>query len=480
MNFIHLYTVILVAFLLSITTASAQTTIYGKMLSVDGRTIPKTIISIQQQDARDIFSGYEDVSAGGDGSYSIIIHEPGLYNITFRGIYHRTIIIPFLIIDQDSIEMDLLMIPAIYNDGRYFDNDEYLEWIRVYGNFNEYDVLTGIPFNLNNDGSISAFIPVTSETDTIRYQVRGLGYGRMGASPLPQADDYAIRDNRSFESVLYRNLPPDSLEIRYNPGETIPFQRLLPFDADQEGLLADVFLNFQNQSDRYWVEPIHLIRNFRINILPVLEQDLSNGLTTAEQVNLIEKYSSELSMVQHIELIQRIRDTYYRSDIHPQQKAILSICYASLLHQIEMLNRMSNQNSITMREMLDIGKPNVNKSEPDPFGDLIIDQEILQQIPNHVSPTHPVLGRAQIFPQFLLNITENHPNLLNFYKEIAKHHPNDFTIERYVIAMIRALASNYESVEQMEVYQIVVDRYGERELARRSHETFRIYQFYDR
>ncbi len=456
--------------LFCISTVSAQTTIHGKLLSVDGSIIPKTIISIHEQYPRDIFSGYEDLYVDADGSYRITILEPGLYNITFRAIFHRNVNIPILIIDQESIEMDLLLIPGVYNDGRYFENDEYLEWIRVIGNFNNYDFLTGIPFSLNDDGSISAFIPVTS--DTIRHQVRGLGYGRLEATPLPPFDEYNIRRNRSFESVLYRNLPSDSLEIRYTPGESIPYQRLLPFNADQDWLNPGFFINFKNSSDRYWLVPIHLIRYFR-TILPIIERDLTNGLTSAEQLEYMEKYFSEESTDHLREIKQQISNFFYQPNIHPQQKAILSLGYAGVLYRIEMLNHMLRQTPLSMRDMLDIGKSNENESESNLFDDLTIDKEILLQIPQLVAPTHPILSQAQTLPQYLLNITGSHTDIIDYYMEIVKNHSSEWAIHWVLSALIREQASDYKSVDQMEVYQIIVERFGEGELARRSHELFR-------
>lgn len=457
---IHKFILALVLLLLGYANSYGQTTIHGKMLSVDGRSIPKTLISVQHQNPRDIFSGYDDLHAEKDGSYKITILEPGMYNITFRGIYHQSATIPILVIDQNSIEMDLLLLPSMFNDGRYFGNDEYLEWIRVFGNFNNYDILAGIPFNLNDDGSISAFIPVTS--DTIRYQVRGLG-----SATLPQADEYDIRTNSSFESVLYRNLPPDSIEIRYKPEETMPFKRLLPDNANQEQYNARGFISFKRHSDRYWVEPIHMIRFFGFNI-PVIEQDLTSGLTPVEQIQYMERFFSEDTTDYLIEVKERIRKDFYKPEIHPQQKAMISLGYVAVLHQIEMLNRMMSQTNFNFTEIYGMGKPGQSSLESNS-----IDKEILLYIPKLVVPTHPVLRRTQMLSQYLLNITEGHPDIMNFYLEIAKHHSDEFAIEGVVTALVREQAHHYESVDQMEVYQIIVERFGEREIARRSHEAFR-------
>jgi hypothetical protein len=93
----------------------------------------------------------------------------------------------------------------------------------------------------------------------------------------------------------------DSLEIRYIPGETIPFQRTLSVDSEQEWRNVNVFISFKNRIDRYWVEPIHLLRNFRLN-LPVMERDLKNGLATNEQNQFMEMNFSEDSTDHLIEV----------------------------------------------------------------------------------------------------------------------------------------------------------------------------------
>lgn len=316
--------------------AVAQTAIHGKLLSVDGGIIPKTSISIHQDNPRDVFSEYEDIYDGADGAYRIEIHEPGIYNITFRGIYHRPLTMHFLIIDQPVIEMDVLLLPTYCNDGRYFSNEEYLQWIRVVGNFNSYNYHTGKSFSKNHDGSISAFIPVTS--DTVRYQIKGLGYGWSGPTPLPMADKYQIRDDRSFESVLYRNLPADSLEIRYIPGETIPFERELP-SVEQDWLNANGFISFKNRVDRHWTEPIRLLQFIGPSI-PIIEQDLTSGLSADEQIDYLNKYYSDESAEHLIEVKQRVLSDLSNLDIHPQQREILFLGYAAILNQIEIRKHM--------------------------------------------------------------------------------------------------------------------------------------------
>ena len=449
--------------------AAAQTAIHGKLLSVDGSILPKTVISIHQDSPRDIFSEYDDIYAGTNGSYRFELQEPGIYNITFRGIYHRPLTIPILVIDQPSIEMDVLLFPTYFNDGRYFINEEYLHWIRVVGNFNNYDYHTGIPFSENEDGSISAFIPVIS--DTVRYQVRGLGYGWSGHTPLPLADEYQIREDRSFESVLYNKLPADSLEIRYIPGETIPFERELSA-AQQEWLNASGFVSFKNSEDRQWTEPISLMHVIGSSI-PFIERDLTSGLAADEQIHYLNKFYSLESAEHLIEVKHRFLKSLDYPDIHPRQREILFLGYAALLFQVEFQKRRLEYIMNDSDERLSSNRKERLDDVLNRLDDITIENEILMQIPEQVIPVHPLWSRAQMLPQFLLNVTGGERNFIEYFTEIVKHHPAESAVERVISALVRELADDYETVEEMEVYQIVVERFGEGEVARRAHEAFR-------
>ena len=456
---------------ISISVAAAQTTIKGRMLSVDGRTIPETLISVSRENPTDMFDRFEDQSAESDGTYKITIQEPGIYNVTFKGIYHRSITIPFLIVHQDDIEMDLLLLPNVYNDGRFFGNEEYLQWIRVFGNFNSYDYSNGIPFSLNADGSISAFIPVAA--DTVRYQVRGLGYGRAGAMPLPLADEYGTREDKTFESVIYHNLPPDSIEVRYVPGETIPFQRVIPADTDHEWLNASALISFKNSTDRYWAEPIVLIRYFR-RIIPIIERDLKTGLSDAEYVVYLKRFYLPDNTADHLtESIERIKKEASNPSLHPEQRAVLTLGYAAAHYRLEMYQRMLQRNQLSIRDMLNAGTRGDTVSDTELIDHIAIDTELILKIPDLIVPTHPVWNRAQMLPQYLLNSTDTNPVFLDYFLEVVKHHPDENVIQHMLGALIRKQAQNYKTVEEMNVYKAIIERFGERELARRAHEIFR-------
>lgn len=433
-------------------TANCQTSIQGNVLSVDGSTIPMAVISIIPENTRDIFSGhYEDVYAGKDGSYQLDLHDPGIYRITFRAVYHKSVTIPVLVYDQPPIDMNVLLLPAIYNDGFYFDDPEYLSWIRVVGNFNNYDFNSGKGFSLNNDGSISAFIPVKS--DTVRYQVRGLNYGH-GATPLPLADEYNKRDDGSLESVLINRLPADSLEIRYTPGKTIPFQRHLFEGLKPLYNSANGFIAFRNPLDQYWTEPLKPYHSFQI-FSQVIDWSLATGLP-AEIEEKLQPVQQENPMQRNAgNIVEFFLEALEEPDLHPQQVSILLLAYAGSLYWLDRIQNARFQ--IFGMEKGD---------------EVLPDSEIILTIPDKVSPVHPAWSRNIGLPEFLLKITDNHPQLVAYFKDVAKHHPDEQVVRSAVFTLLRHSAPDYSTIEEMDIYRIIVERYGEGNLARRAHREF--------
>lgn len=275
-----------IIYLLMGESAVSQTLIQGKLLSVDGATIPETIISIEPDNKRDIFSDqYEDVPPDKDGSYQLKIQEPGLYRLTFRGVFHHDLRVPVMIYDQPEMRMNVLLLPKKYNDGLYFDQEDYLKWIRVVGNFNDYDYNTAEKFLLNSDGSISAFLPVNS--DTIRYYVRGLTYNQ-GTTVLPKADEFEYQEDLGFESVLYKNLPNDSLEIRYDPKNTIPFKRQFPTGVNPMEVNLSGVVSLKDQESENWIRPLSLLQPY-IKEFNIVGWEMSKGMSIESQINLQKK-----------------------------------------------------------------------------------------------------------------------------------------------------------------------------------------------
>lgn len=449
------------AFLYPFNLLKGQAVIHGKLLSVDGSPMQSSFISIQKENQTDIFERYDDPVVSDEGDYKFMLRNPGLYRITFRGVYHETLSIPLLIINQKTIEIDVLLFPFYFNDGHYFNNEGYLNWIRIVGNFNDYDYEKGTPFYLNDDGSISAFIPVLG--DTVRYQVRGLTYGRGGSTPLPLADEYNIRPNKTFESVRYRNLPDDSLEIRYLPGKTIPYQRNLPGHVDNVTSPINGVVYIHDEKDKNWVWPIGLIRSFWISF-HLSDQEVRSGIPADRQVEIQERYLDRFSIKRPVNEMELILAELEKKDLHPQQRAMLHLAYAATLNRIEMRKQQIER----MKEM----RPDSLQIEFEEIPEVEIEQDVITAIPELVSPAHPAWNYLYVTPQLLHNLLTTETDMVQYLHQIVEHHPNELVVGRMVTAILQAKAVDYGSVEEMEVYQIILKRFGEGDIARQAHRLF--------
>ncbi len=432
--------------------AVSQTSIQGKLLSVDGRIIPEAVISIEPESTRDIFDDpYEDIFPDEDGAYQLQIQEPGLYRLIFRGVFHQDLRVPVMIYDQPSMNMNILLIPMHFNDGTYFDNKEYLEWIRVVGNFNEYDFNTGKQFSLNPDGSISAFIPVNS--DTLRYYIRGITYNQS-ATVLPLADEYSYREEIGFESVLFNDLPEDSLEIRYDPDQSVPFKRHFPIGVNPMEVNLNGFISFKNPENVNWIRPLSLLQ-LHTKVFNFVEWDLAEGIPVEPQLQLQQNYAGNIFNLNLSEELEQIDTDLSKENLHPQQRAILAMSYASILglrdHKARFLRMRNNQT--------------ISEFNPD--------KEILSSIPEIVPATHPAWSYNNGAVAYLLTETEDSQRFVDYFYEVVKNHPDARAVQTISFDIIRHFGSEYSSVEEMPVYQIILDRYGENDIARNAHMAFR-------
>lgn len=436
--------------------AYSQTSIRGHVLSADGRTIPKTVISIRPEIQRDIFSGhYEDVFPEEDGSYQFQIDEPGLYRIIFKGVFHSGISLPVMIYDQPAMTMNVLLMPRYFNDGYYFSEDNYTDWIRVYGNFNDYNYNTGKKFTLNPDGSISAFIPVNS--DTIRYQVRGLTYGR-GNSVLPTADEYQLREDCSFESVLYNNLPKDSLEIRYEPGKTIPFIRNVPEEINPHEIILGGVVSLQNQENENWIRPLSILQPYNTTF-EFTDWKISSGIPVQTQKEVQREKIGNMWDSDFGETLKVVKTELNKPNLHPQQKALLSMSYASVLG---WMARKTMFQQMRRRHL----------EQPEEIPKVEQDSEILRTIPEIVPPYHPAWKYNNGAVDYLLTEAGDPQKFIEYFREAVRSHPDDRAVQLIAMSIIRHCGSEYSSVEEMPVYELIVERYGEGDLARNAHQVF--------
>lgn len=358
------HVLLLITLLVSTSPCVAQTVVQGSILSITGDPLPIATVNVSATGPADMFTVPGNQIAESDGQYRVEFNNPGIYELTVRGVFHRTVNIPVMIFDQQQINLSIYLVPALYNNGRHFDKQEYLKWIRAYGNFNDYDFFTGESFRANDDGSISAFIK--TDKDTIRYQVKGLS---NGSAVLPGADDYAVQ-GQSFEALLYNTTNADSVELRFHPENKRPYDYEIPEGLGPHRIRLHAFLQFDRPTDKFWTQPLQLMRTAFTNV---------QTLTKAETENihrlLIRESLSDSDSWWSAEILIANRDTVTKAlqqrDLHPQQRSALLISYVSLINQ--QLDRSEYLARIDQ--------------EPDPLN---VEDSIFQEIIETVDPRNPV------------------------------------------------------------------------------------------
>ncbi|WP_340102602.1 carboxypeptidase-like regulatory domain-containing protein [Rhodohalobacter sp. 8-1] len=441
------FTLLLLSFSFGVFTSYAQTVIHGSILSITGESLPIATLDVSSTGPADIFNVPGKQIAESDGKYRIDFSSPGIYELTVRGVFHRSVSIPVMIYDQDQIELTIHLVPVEYNSGRHFDKRTFLKWARAYGNFNGYDFFTGESFRANKDGSISAFIK--TDKDTIRYQVKGLS---NGSDILPGADDYAVR-GQSFEAILYNTPGTDSIELRYHPDEPLPYVYEKPDGLQhwQEPLSA--FLHFARSTDKFWVEPLQLTKSNIMNFRTLSDSEASDISTKALNEYLYKSYDWR-STTKFAADRESIIKALQQQDLHPHQRSALLISYIGLIQQ--QLKRSEYLEKIG-RDL----KP------------LNVDDSVLQEAIESVDPRNPVWTLNSYAALTLLKQSDYSDKAVDYAELMIKHHADDMVVRNLVLNLIERYANRYRNAQEMPYYSWIVDRYGENNLARRAITTFR-------
>ncbi|REL33651.1 carboxypeptidase regulatory-like domain-containing protein [Rhodohalobacter sp. SW132] len=420
--------------------STAQTTIKGTVTSLNGELIPNIVLTPHPAGQTTIFNRPTEVIAGPEGSYEITIAEPGIYNLSIAAVHHQNLRLPVMIYDQENIEMDIRLVPRYYNNGMYFDQEPYREWIRVYGNFNNYDFHTAPIFDLNSDGSISATIP--ADRDTVRYQVRGISGGPV---PLPGEALTAIRPNRTFEGVIIPPANADSIELRFDPNEQTKYQKNVGPISPTPAHRPNARLSFSNPSDYFWIQPLSLVqttyKNYEINSSDNTVEPDSNDQNNGELSGWMNRIANNAKKYR-----KEIRTTLEDDSLHPQQRAALYIAYLGLLNQQVRWNEHVGEDS--------------PEDGPGP--------EFLLQVIQEVHPLHPVWGRNPGAATQLLEQSGFNPEVVEYSEKMVREHTDDLVVRYLVLELIEKKAHQYEDAREMPEYSWIVERYGENHLARQA------------
>lgn len=420
----------------------AQTEVSGTIVSVNGKPIPLVSVEVESNGPGNIFTLPGKSFADDNGEFSIIFKEPGIYTLTIRGVFHKSVRIPIMIYDQDRVSMTISLLPDSYNDGEYFDQQVYLEWIRVYGNFNDYDYFSGEIFRANSDGSISAFIK--SELDTIRYQIRGL---TSGVAVLPYADDYAPRDS-DFEALLFNASNTDSVELRFHPDEKQPYSHVLPEGPASWQVELDAFVHFYRETDKYWSLPLKRVRSSWITY-QTLSDAPNPGVPNKILREAMFRRSEFGSTREMISFRDSIARDLRRNDLHPQQRSALLISYVGLISQQK-----------TMEQYL-------RRTDQETPG-LKVHSNVFDSIFKTVDPRNPVWALNSEAPLILLDETDYSDDAVSYTEQMIRQHASEMVVRKLVLRLIEKSAHDFRDITDMPYYDWIVQRYGENNLARKA------------
>lgn len=99
--------------------AHAQTEVNGTIVSVNGEPIPLVSIDVSAIGPTNIFTLPEKSYAGENGEFSVTFNEPGIYTLTVRGVFHKSVRIPLVVYEQDQMSM------TIYLFSKFFDKKSF-------------------------------------------------------------------------------------------------------------------------------------------------------------------------------------------------------------------------------------------------------------------------------------------------------------------------------------------------------------------
>lgn len=422
--------------------------ISGKILSIDNTTLPVAHLKL---------SSYKDIQKFSDttiktdksGHFEIPLPEPGLYEIKILGVMHKSITFPLLIANQEKMEFNIFLEPEPYKSGRYFDREEYLNWIRVYGNFNQYSYENGLQFDYHPDGSISALIE--SERDTIRYMIRGL---TNGPGVLPGDDNYVLNSDGHYEGLIVND--SGAVHLKYDPNADWPYKATYKNFSGLSVFLYRGYLSFQNESDTLWVRgPSMTDGRFSLSQFGIIRNEQEKHQEANRKYSGIGSYFEQMK--------KDIKNGLYEleklipKETDKQKRSVLLLAYTGMAtrwHQNqEQYSRFLNS---------------------DGFEEVEINDKILSKVIQEVTPVHPMWSVNQQMPIKILEQTNfsKRAEVIDYFTNMARYH-DDTGLSGVVIMKLLEIETSRMNVNKdaiLSLYELILERYGDYNLARKARE----------
>ena len=226
----------------------------------------------------------------------------------------------------------------------------------------------------------------------------------------------------------------------------------------------DGFISLRNQNNENWIRPLGILQHYS-KAFNFVEWEMSTGIPIESQITLQKNYTENIFNIDFSEELEYVNKNFSDAHLHPQQKALLSMSYVSMLGWIARITIIQQRRSEDPNLKKFFEEEKIPKISPDP--------EIIQSIPEIVSPAHPAWRYNNGTVDYLLSETGDPEKFLNYFYDVVRNHPNEWAVELITLSIVRHFWNGYSSVEEMPVYQLILNRYGENDVARTAQLVFR-------
>ncbi len=189
--------------LFSISPASAETIVTGKITGFAGRPIPLANVSLSQPNDK---LPEKIVEAGRTGGYKIAIDSKGVWLLRFSGVFHQDYTVAVYVDEPKVINLNVAL--ATYKYGNSFGI------VKVLGNFNRWYPPSAVPMHKRADGTYAA--EIRTKVDPVLYQLTGVLARNI---PGTKADRYAYDQNVGYSAVL--EAKHGKVRVTFDPGKLL-------------------------------------------------------------------------------------------------------------------------------------------------------------------------------------------------------------------------------------------------------------------
>ena len=350
------------------------------------------IISVQQKSSA--FNQKAPlVSVKDDYTFHIAIFEAGMYSVSFSAPYHDWQGITVMVDRPDSMHIKVKMDALDLEDGAYYPNPEYVQWIDAIGNFNEWDTENPVRFTFDEADS-SIYCLISTPLDTVWYRIYGLN-----APVLPGANAYKRMNIQGREEFVAGVVPVDGKAvIRYRPGE-YPFPK-------PRGAKVETMRYQQPESfiDEYFSFPEPRHREMVIQLLKTNE--MYSGFTRiSEEVFFVEgRYTSFNTVLDSLyTIVQQLPHPTKQSNVNRLQHFMF---VRAGLHRLSAEQTLKDKAG---------GSPMVDRKE---MWDAFVDSYI------SFPPMYPLWSRTSRESHALSSLIICEPHIQPHIEAIALQHPD--------------------------------------------------------